>query len=83
MTGDYYSILGVQKGARLNEGLKLELKGAYQILALKYHPDKNKAVDAEETFKKIAKAYEVLSDPRKKKVYDQLGEEGINKKNWN
>ena len=84
MARDYYSILGVKKGTRLTEELKLEMKRAYKKLALEYHPDKNTAcVDAEEKFKKIRKAYEVLNNPQKKQVYDQFGEEGLNKKNWN
>ena len=40
-------------------------------------------MDAEEIFKKLGKSYEVLSNPQKKQVYDQFGEEGLNKKNWN
>ena len=60
------------------------MKRTYKKLALEYHPDKNPGcVDTEEKFKKIGKAYEVLSDPQKKQVYDQFGEEGLNKKNWN
>ena len=46
-------------------------------MALKYHPDKNKSAGAEEKFKEIAEAYEVLSDPKKRQVYDQYGEEGL------
>jgi len=72
MGKDYYSILGVSKGA--NEE---ELKKAYRKLALKYHPDKNKAAGAEEKFKEIGEAYDVLSDPKKKQIYDQFGEEGL------
>ena len=84
MAGDYYSILGVKKGTQLTEELKLEMKKAYKKLALEYHPDKNPGcVDTEEKFKKIGKAYEVLSDPQKKQVYDQFGEEGLNRENWN
>ena len=84
MARDYYSILGVKKGTRLTEELKLEMKRAYKKLALEYHPDKNPGcVDTEEKFKKIGKAYEVLSDPQKKQVYDQFGEEGLNRENWN
>merc|ERR1712079_250389 len=72
MGKDYYSILGVKKGASDEE-----LKRAYRKLALKYHPDKNKAAGAEEKFKEIGEAYDVLSDPKKKQVYDQFGEEGL------
>jgi len=72
MGKDYYAILGVSKGASDDE-----LKKAYRKLALKYHPDKNKAAGAEEKFKEIGEAYDVLSDPKKKKIYDQLGEEGL------
>jgi len=72
MGKDYYSILGVKKGA--NED---ELKRAYRKLALKYHPDKNKSSSAEEKFKEIGEAYDVLSDPKKRQIYDQLGEEGL------
>jgi len=72
MGKDYYSILGVKKGATDDE-----LKKAYRKLALKYHPDKNKAPGAEEKFKEIGEAYDVLSDPKKKQVYDQFGEEGL------
>merc|ERR1712223_458742 len=72
MGKDYYAILGVSKGASDDE-----LKKAYRKLALKYHPDKNKAAGAEEKFKEVGEAYDVLSDPKKKKIYDQLGEEGL------
>ena len=57
MGKDYYKILGVDKKATDDE-----LKKAYRKLALKYHPDKNKDPDAEDRFKEIAEAYEVLSD---------------------
>ncbi|ROT85284.1 dnaJ protein-like 1-like [Penaeus vannamei] len=46
-------------------------------MALKYHPDKNKSADAEEKFKLVAEAYEVLSDKKKRDIYDQYGEEGL------
>ena len=72
MGKDYYKILGVSKTAS-----EEEIKKAYRKLALKYHPDKNKAKGAEEKFKELAEAYEVLSDKRKREIYDQVGEEGL------
>lgn len=69
---DFYSILGVSKGASADE-----IKKAYRKLALKYHPDKNKAAGAEEKFKEVAEAYEVLSDKKKRDIYDKFGEEGL------
>jgi len=67
---DYYQVLGVDRKA--NED---EIKRAYRKLALKYHPDRNPGdKSAEETFKKINEAYQVLSDPEKRARYDQLGE---------
>ncbi|NXO51002.1 DNJB5 protein, partial [Aramus guarauna] len=72
MGKDYYKILGIQSG--VNED---EIKKAYRKMALKYHPDKNKDPNAEEKFKEIAEAYDVLSDPKKRAVYDQYGEEGL------
>ena len=83
MTQDYYSILGIKKGAPLTGELKMEMKKTYQKLALEYHPDKNKSEGAMEKFKRIKTAFEVLSDPQKKRVYDQSGEEGLKKKNFN
>ena len=65
---DYYEILGVDKSSSGKE-----IKSAYRKMALKYHPDKNKADDAEEKFKEINEAYQVLSDGEKKKAYDQFG----------
>jgi len=76
MGKDFYKILGISKGA--NED---EVKKAYRKMALKFHPDKNKSAQAEETFKEIAEAYEVLSDPKKRNIYDQFGEEGFNSSN--
>ncbi|KAI2552514.1 DnaJ heat shock protein family (Hsp40) member B5 [Homo sapiens] len=70
MGKDYYKILGIPSGA--NED---EIKKAYRKMALKYHPDKNKEPNAEEKFKEIAEAYDVLSDPKKRGLYDQYGEE--------
>ncbi|CAL1286711.1 unnamed protein product [Larinioides sclopetarius] len=72
MGKDYYKILGISKGASDDE-----IKKAYRKLALKFHPDKNKTPEAEEKFKEVAEAYEVLSDKKKKEVYDQYGEEGL------
>lgn len=65
---DFYEILGVAKTASA-----AELKKAYRQLALKYHPDRNKAADAATKFKEISEAYEVLSNPEKKQTYDQYG----------
>lgn len=72
MGKDYYKILGLAKGATDDE-----IKKAYRKLALKYHPDKNKAAGAEDKFKEVAEAYEVLSDKKKRDIYDQYGEEGL------
>lgn len=72
MGKDYYKILGIQKGA--NED---EIKKAYRKMALKYHPDKNKSPGAEDKFKEVAEAYDVLSDPKKREIFDQYGEEGL------
>lgn len=65
---DYYKILGVNKTSSPQE-----IKSAYRKLALQYHPDRNKTKEAEEKFKEVTKAYEVLSDPQKKQTYDQFG----------
>lgn len=73
MGKDYYKILGLSRGAASEE----DIKKAYRKMALKYHPDKNKTAGAEEKFKEIAEAYEVLSDPKKRGVYDQYGEDGL------
>lgn len=72
MGKDYYDILGIKKGASEDD-----IKKAYRKQALRYHPDKNKSPGAEDKFKEIAEAYDVLSDPKKKDIYDRFGEEGL------
>jgi DnaJ-class molecular chaperone len=68
-SNDYYQILGVSKNAT-----EAEIKKAYRKLALQYHPDRNKGdKTAEEKFKEVNKAYEVLSDTQKRQTYDQFG----------
>ncbi|WCJ27092.1 DNAJ heat shock family protein [Euphorbia peplus] len=71
---DYYKVLQVDKNAKDDD-----LKKAYRKLAMKWHPDKNPndKNEAEAKFKQISEAYEVLSDPQKRAVYDQYGEEGL------
>lgn len=71
MGKDYYDVLGIKKGASEDD-----IKKAYRKQALRFHPDKNKSPGAEEKFKEIAEAYDVLSDPKKKDIYDRFGEEG-------
>lgn len=72
---DYYEVLGVPKTAS-----KDEIKDAYRKLALQYHPDRNKAPEAEEKFKEISEAYAVLSDEEKRAQYDQLGHAGFDQR---
>ena len=69
MKKDFYEVLGVSKNAT-----KSDIKSAYRKSALKYHPDHNKAADAEEKFKEINEAYEVLSNDQKRAAYDQFGQ---------
>ncbi|XP_008225149.1 PREDICTED: dnaJ homolog subfamily B member 13-like [Prunus mume] len=71
---DYYKLLQVDKNATDDD-----LKKAYRKLAMKWHPDKNPTnkKEAEAKFKQISEAYEVLSDPQKRAIYDQYGEEGL------
>lgn len=68
---DYYEVLGVSKNASVDE-----LKKAYRKLALQYHPDKGGGKEAESKFKEINEAYSILSDPEKRKTYDQFGHSG-------
>ncbi|XP_028302612.1 dnaJ homolog subfamily B member 1b [Gouania willdenowi] len=72
MGKDYYEVLGIQKGATEDE-----IKKAYRKQALRFHPDKNKSPGAEEKFKEVAEAYDVLSDSKKKDIYDRYGEDGL------
>ncbi|MDD5317451.1 MAG: molecular chaperone DnaJ [Candidatus ainarchaeum sp.] len=69
---DYYEVLGVAKGANAEE-----IKSAYKKLAFQLHPDRNKDSGAEARFKELSEAYAVLSDDRKRRLYDQYGKEGF------
>jgi len=69
---DYYEVLGISKDAQINE-----IKSQYRKLALKFHPDRNKSSEAAEHFKEISEAYAVLSDTKKRQLYDQHGHAGV------
>lgn len=74
MSKDYYKIMGVARDAD-----EKDIKTAYRRLARKYHPDLNKDdASAEDKFKELGEAYEVLRDPEKRKMYDKFGAEGAN-----
>jgi molecular chaperone DnaJ len=73
MARDYYETLGVSRTADQEE-----IKKAYRRLARKYHPDVNRDPGAEESFKEVSRAYEVLSDPEIRARFDQFGEAGVN-----
>lgn len=69
---DYYEVLGISKDTQINE-----IKSQYRKLALKFHPDRNKSSEAPEHFKEISEAYAVLSDTKKRQLYDQRGHAGV------
>ena len=69
---DYYEVLGISKDTQINE-----IKSQYRKLALKFHPDRNKSSEAVEHFKEISEAYAVLSDTKKRQLYDQHGHAGV------
>src|SRR5215469_4839370 len=68
---DYYEVLGVARNASDDD-----IKKAFRRLARQYHPDVNKDKNAEAQFKEVNEAYEVLSDPQKRQMYDQFGHAG-------
>lgn len=74
---DYYEVLGIGKDAS-----EQDIKKAFRRLAMQYHPDRNKAPDAEEKFKEINEAYAVLSDKEKRATYDRFGFDGLNQQGF-
>src|SRR5215213_11374837 len=78
MPRDYYEVLGVDRDAN-----KAEVKTAFRRLARELHPDVNDHdPDAEEKFKEAAEAYEVLSDPERRRTYDTFGHQGVRSGGW-
>src|SRR5713101_6175183 len=69
---DYYEVLGIARGASDEE-----IKRAFRGLARELHPDVSDAPDAERRFREVAEAYEVLSDPERREVYDRFGHSGL------
>ncbi|MGB5301845.1 MAG: DnaJ domain-containing protein, partial [Gemmatimonadota bacterium] len=65
---DYYTRLGVEKDSDPDT-----IKKAYRKLAMEFHPDRNSSPDAEENFKRVTEAYEVLRDPEQRQLYDRFG----------
>src|SRR5437868_11550370 len=74
---DYYEVLGVSRGADGGE-----IKKAFRQLARELHPDVSDAPDAEERFKELVEAYEVLSNAERREVYDRYGHEGLRSGGW-
>ena len=69
---DYYEVLGVQRGAS-----GAQIKRAFRALARELHPDVSSEPEAEQRFREVAEAYEVLSDPERRATYDRLGHAGL------
>ena len=69
---DYYTLLGVARNAS-----EEDVRRAFRRKAMEYHPDRNKNPDAEEKFKEINEAYQVLSDSKKRAQYDRFGKAGV------
>ena len=72
MSKGYYELLGVARDASADE-----IRKAYRKLAMRYHPDRNSEPGAEEYFKEVTKAWEILSTPNKRELYDRYGEAGV------
>lgn len=72
MTGDLYQLLGIQRDAE-----DAEIRHSYRRLARQYHPDLNPGAEAEEFFKKLSQAFSILSDPHKRRLYDEFGEQSL------